>query len=106
MGDVDRGRADAIVQLAELAHHEVAELGVERAERLVHEEGHRPADDGAPERDALAVAAGETGDGLVEQMVDPKEPRRLLDALRESRTCGMPWHLSGKPMFLRTFMCG
>ena len=81
VGDVDRGRADAIVQLTELAHHEVAELRVERAERLVHEEGHRPADDGAAERDALAVAAGEAGDGLVEQIVDPKEARRLLDAL-------------------------
>ena len=59
VGDVDGGRLDAVVQLAQLAHHQVAELGVERAERLVHQERLRPAHDGAAERDALAVAAGE-----------------------------------------------
>ena len=38
------------------------------------------AHDGAAERDALPVAAGEAGDRLVEQMVDAQDPRRLLDA--------------------------
>ena len=38
VGDVDRGRVDAVVQLAQLVAHQVAELGVERAERLVHQE--------------------------------------------------------------------
>ena len=105
VGDVDRGRLDAVVQLAQLADHEVAELGIERAERLVHEEGHRPADDGAAERDALAVAAGESRHRLIQQMIDAQEPRGLLDP------CGSPngltpWHFSEKPMFWRTFMCG
>ena len=62
-------------------HHQVAELGVERAERLVHEKHLWAAHDGAAERDALAVAAGEAGDGAVEDVVDPQEPRGLLDAL-------------------------
>ena len=60
-------------------HHQVAELGIERAERLVHQEGHRPAHDGAAERDALAVAAGEARHRLIEQMIDAQEcarPRR------------------------------
>ena len=81
VGDVDGGRADAVVQLAQLAHHEVAELRVERAERLVHQEDLRPAHDGAAERDALAVAAGKAGDRAVEDVVDAQKPRRLLDAL-------------------------
>jgi hypothetical protein len=66
------------VQLAELANHEVTEFGVERAERLVHQEDFRPPHDGAAERDTLAVAAGEPGDRLVEDVIDPQEPRRLL----------------------------
>ena len=83
MGDVDRRRVDAVVQLAKLAHHQVAELGVERAERLVHQEGHRPAHDGAAERDALAVAAGKAarragrGDGRCAGTAP--SPRRAAD---------------------------
>ena len=68
-----------VVQRAQLAAHQMAELGVERAERLVHQEGLRLAHDGAAERDALAVAAGEAGDRLVEQMLDAQDARGLLD---------------------------
>ena len=62
-----------LCKLAQLAHHQVAEFRVERAERLVHQEHFRPADDGAAERDALAVAAGKAGDRAVEDVVDPKQ---------------------------------
>ena len=55
--DVDGRRVDAIVQRAQLDAHEVPELGVERAERLVHHEGLCLAHDRAAERDTLAVAA-------------------------------------------------
>ena len=85
MGDVDGGRIDAEMELAELADHQVAELGVEGAERLVHQEGLRPPDDGAAERDALAVATGEPRDRLVEEVLDAEEPRCLLDALFDLR---------------------
>ena len=95
VGDVDGGRVDAVVQLAQFAHHEIAELGVERAERLVHQEGHRPAHDGAAERDALAVAAGKPRDRLVEQMVDAQEARRLLDALARSPAAACPGTSAG-----------
>ena len=67
------------VQLAQLAHHQVAELGIERAERLVHQERHRPAHDGAAERHPLAVAAGKAGHRLIEEMIDAEELCRLLD---------------------------
>ena len=77
--DVDGGGVDAVVQLAQLMDHQVAELGVERAERLVHQEAFRPPHDGAAERHALAVAAGKARDRFVEQMVDAQELCRLLD---------------------------
>ena len=95
-----------VVQRAQLVAHQLAELGVERAERLVHQEGLRLAHDGAAERDALAVAAGEARDRLVEQVVDAQDARRLLDPRARSRARGMPCAASGKPMFRRTFMCG
>ena len=97
--DIDRGRRDAVVQIAQLAAHQVAELGVERAERLVHQERLRPPDDGAAKRHALAVAAGQFR-GLARR-ADARcagaAPFRSTRS-RISRR-GMPWHLSGKPMF-------
>src|SRR5262245_8717999 len=81
MGHVDGGRADAVVQRPELGAHQRSELGIERSERLVHEKGLGAADDGAPERHPLAVAAGESRHGAVEQVIDPEQPRRFLHAL-------------------------
>ncbi len=90
VGDVDRGGAEAVVQVAQLAAHEVAELGVERAERLVHQEGLRPAHDGAAERHALAVARGEAETGrssrwVMRRIRAASSTRALISARR------MPW---------------
>ena len=41
VGDIDRGGAHPVVQRAQLLAHQLAELGVERAQRLVHQEGLR-----------------------------------------------------------------
>ena len=51
-----------VVQFAQFAAHQLAKLGIERAQRLVHQERLGPAHDGAAERHALAVAAGEAAD--------------------------------------------
>ena len=59
VGDVDRRGAKALVQLLELDAHLDAQLGVEVGQRLVEQEHLRMAHDGAAERDALALAAGE-----------------------------------------------
>jgi hypothetical protein len=56
--DIDGRGMDAAVQFAQFMDHQIAELGVERAERLVHQEAFRPPHDRAAERDALAIAAG------------------------------------------------
>ena len=83
VGDVDRGRADAVVQRAQLLAHQLAELGIERAERLVHQERLGAADDGAAERHALAVAAGEARRPADRaDVLDAQEPRDLVDPAR------------------------
>ena len=52
--------------------------GVEVGERLVEEEDPRVAHDGAADRHALALAAGELLRQAVEQVVDLQQLRRLL----------------------------
>ena len=61
VGDEDEGEAERALQALQLALHLLAQLEVERAERLVEEEHLGPDDEGAGERDALALAAGELG---------------------------------------------
>ena len=80
MGDVDGGRIDAVVQLAQLAAHQPAKLGIQRAQRLIHEKGLGPAHDGAAQGDALPVAAGEPADPTLQQMIDPQQSGGFLDA--------------------------
>ncbi len=105
VGDEDRGRADAVVQLAQLLAHQLAEVRVQRAQRLVHQERLGLADDGAAQRHALPVAAGEPADAPVEQVVDAQEPRRLLDPAPDlgARHAFVAQRKVDVP---RTFMCG
>ena len=57
----------------------MAELGIERAKRLVHQERFRLAHDRAPQRDALAVTAGQARNSRVEQMRDAQDARGFVD---------------------------
>ena len=57
--DVDERDAEVALQRLEEDLHLLAQLQVERAERLVEEEDRRAVDDRARERDALALAARE-----------------------------------------------
>ena len=81
VGDVDRGGLEPVVQALEFGASGDAELGVEVGQRLVEQEGRGVADDGPPQRDALALAARE-GLGLaVEQLRDAQDFRGVADAL-------------------------
>ena len=80
VSNIDRRRADAVMQIAQLAAHQMPKLGVERAERLVHHERLRTSNDRAPERHPLAVAAGELGHPAIEQRLDAQQPGGLLNA--------------------------
>ena len=57
--DVDRRGRDALVQVAQLAAHQLAKLGVKRSQRLVHQERLWAPHHRAPKRNALPVAAGQ-----------------------------------------------
>ena len=69
--------------------HLEAELLVEGAERLVEEEDGRPGDQGAGERDALALAAGKLADAAVVLAGEADEARapggRSASAPRRAR---------------------
>ena len=80
VGDVDGGRIDAVVQFAQFAAHQPAKLGIERTQRLVHQKRLGSANDGAAQSDALPIAAGEPADAAVQEMIDPQQSRRLLNA--------------------------
>ena len=59
VGDVDRGGAELLLQPRHLQPHLHAERRVEVGQRLVEQKRLRLAHDGAADRDALALAAGE-----------------------------------------------
>jgi hypothetical protein len=59
VGDVDEGDADLALDALELDLHLLAQLEVQRAERLVEQQHLRAVDDRPGQRDALALAAGE-----------------------------------------------
>ena len=69
----------------------VAELGVEIGERLVEQEDVDVADQRPPDRDALALAAGELRRAALEQRLDLQQvgrlrlTRRSISSLRHAR---------------------
>ena len=67
-------------RLAQLHAHQLAELGVEGAERLVHQEGLRLAHDRATQRDALPVAAREAAHARAQQVLDAQDGGHVADA--------------------------
>jgi hypothetical protein len=57
--DVDHGQPQRLLQVADLLAHITAQLGVEVGQRLVEQQHPRLQHDGARDRDALLLAAGE-----------------------------------------------
>ena len=57
MGDVDRGHAQLLVQLAQLNLHVLAQLFVQGRQRLVHQHDAGLKHHGASQGHALALAA-------------------------------------------------
>ena len=95
MGDVDRRRPHAAVELADLEAHLDAQRGVEVRERLVEEEGVGGPDDGAAHGDALALAAGELGRLPLQQVVELQHRGGGADLLRDLGL-GMVAHLQAE----------
>ena len=59
VGHIDKGGVDALAQLDQLGAHLIAQLGVQIAQRLVHQEHGGVTDDGAADGHALALTAGQ-----------------------------------------------
>ena len=81
MGDDDRGDAELLLQLAQLHLHGLAQLGVERRQRLVEQEQfwrerQRPGD-----RDALPLPARKLGDRAVGKARQVHHLQQFVDAL-------------------------
>ncbi|KKO63297.1 hypothetical protein VM94_03048 [Janthinobacterium sp. KBS0711] len=70
MRDVDRGGADALVQLLDFRAHFRAQQGVQVRQRFIEQEQLGLAHDGAAHGHALALAAGQGARLAVEQVVD------------------------------------
>ena len=82
MRDVDERDADLVLDPLQLELHLLAQLQVERAERLVEQEHTRAVDERAGERDALLLAAGELPRLAAAESLQPDERQHLVDAAR------------------------
>ena len=87
VGDVDEGDADLLLDPLQLELQALAELQVERPERLVEQQHLREVDDRAGERDALLLAAGELVGLAVRLVGEPDALELRRDPLVRSRTC-------------------
>src|SRR6185437_8827442 len=80
MGDIDRGGLEPLMQFLDFGAHRHPQLGIEVGQRLVEQEHLRIAHDGAPHRDALALAAGQLPGIAVEQRRQVQNLGGALDA--------------------------
>ena len=105
VGDEHEGDAGLALDLLELDLHLLAQLEVERAERLVEQQHRRPVHQRAGERDALALAAGQLA-GLALAVVAETDPVQRLGRAR--RRSALPTFLTLSPYstFSPTLMCG
>ena len=80
VGHEHEGEAEALVQAAQLLLHVLAQLEIERAERLVEQQHLRPVDQRAGERHALPLAARQLRRTAIIHAFEPDEGQRLAGA--------------------------
>ena len=80
VGDVDEGGLQLLVQLRDFGARLYAQLRVQVGQRFIHQEYLRFADDGAPERHALALTAGKRRRLAVQQGLNAQTLRGRLYA--------------------------
>ena len=86
--------------------HLLAQVLVERSQRLVEEQHVGIEDEAAGERDALLLPARELARIPVGEWLEPDELEHLAHTRVRSRAFGMPRIRSGKAMLRATVMCG
>ena len=80
VGDEDEGDADLALQRGQLRPQRVAELRVERAQRLVEEQDRRFEDQGPGQGDALLLSSRHLVGATPGVLGEPDQLQRLLDA--------------------------
>ena len=105
MRDVDEGDPDLVLDPLELELHVLAELEVERAERLVEQQHARVVHERARERDALLLAAGELLRLAASRAREVDELEHLRDAAAAS-AFGTRLRSSPKATLSSIDMCG
>ena len=104
--DDEEGGAEPDLDVHELELGLLAQLPVERRERLVEEQHLRLLRQRAGERDPLALSAGELVRPAVGKALELHELQHLGDARLDRRRRGMPSCLRPKAMFFATLICG
>ena len=84
MGNEDEGDADLLLNVLELLLHLLAQLQVERAERLVEQQHARLVDERAGDGDALLLTAGELGHVAVGVVLKAYQTQHTHDLLRDN----------------------
>ena len=79
MGHVDERDPDLLLDRLELDLHLLPQLEVQGAQRLVEKEDTGPVDEGARERDALALPAGELSGTSTAEVAEAHHLERLAD---------------------------
>ena len=114
VGHIDRGDAEPMLQLAQFDAHVGAQLGVEIGQRLVEQQHRRLEHEGARQRDALLLAAGQLRrpprckavhlhhvERLMHLFRDLGRPGRAARAGRRrrsrTRSCAARWRRTGTP---------
>ena len=98
--DIDERPAEVALEPLQLRAHLEAEQRVERGERLVEQERARVADERAPERDPLALAARQLRRLALEQVLDVELGRCLARLALEISAFGIFACLSGNARLL------
>ena len=107
VGHVDERDADLALDALELELHRLAQLEVERAERLVEQQRARVVHERAGERDALLLAAGELAGLAVGEVGEPHDLEQLARRASRSRPSPTFFGLAARRRRCpRTDMCG
>ena len=105
MRDVHERDADLVLDPLELELHLLAELEVERAERLVEEQHARPVDERARQGDALLLAARELA-RLAPLEARQVDERQASETRSFSSPPRIPRRRSPNATFSKMFRCG
>ena len=94
------------MEVANLDLHFLSQLLVERRQGLVHEQDARLEDDGAGERDALALTARELIDVAGAELAELDELEHLLNAIGDFRLARPRGAARDSATLPATVMCG